>query len=306
MRTKSVVCIGAALIDESYRCENQPLAGTSNPASLHRSAGGVARNIAHHLALLGNPVQLISHFGNDPEGQWLMDQCATSRIGLSHALVNNIPTGRFVALLSPEGNLFAGAVSTHFETLITPAFLQTRIPVLKEASLLQIDCNLSAESLNWLLQFSRNEEIPCIIEPVSVPKAERLKKTDLNGVLLITPNHDEMAAFQGETGEELVQTILDLGVRYLWLRKGKEGSILYSEQNPFELSAPEVQIIDTTGAGDAALAGWIHAWLHDQKPEDCVRYGHAMASLVLQINGAIRKDLDLQLLEETFNHIFKK
>ena len=306
MRKNPVVCIGAALIDESYRCENQPLPGTSNPAILHRTAGGVARNIAHHLALLGNPVELISHFGNDPEGQWLMDQCTASGIGLSHALVNDTPTGRFVALLSPGGDLFTGAVSTHFETLITPAFLQTRIPVLQEASLLQIDCNLSAESLNWLLQFSRNEKIPCIIEPVSVPKAARLKKIDLNGILLITPNRDEMAAIIDDTGDDPVQNFLDSGVRYLWLRKGKEGSVLYSDHFQFKLSAPEVQIIDTTGAGDAALAGWIHAWLRDQKPEDCVRYGQSMAALILQINGAIRKDLTIRLLEETFKQIIKQ
>lgn len=306
MRNKLVVCIGAALIDESYRLENQPVARTSNPASLHRTAGGVARNISHHLALLGNQVELISHFGNDTDGRWLMDQCTECGIGISHSLVNDIPTGRFVAMLSPEGDLFAGAVSTHFETLISPVFLQTKFSILKKASLLLIDCNLSAESLNCLLQFCRDEKIPCMIEPVSVPKASRLKNADLNGVLIITPNRDEMAAILGDTGMEPVKSILNSGVHYLWMRKGKEGSIMFSKMHQFELDAPDVQLIDTTGAGDAALAGWMHAWLRDHKSEDCVRYGHALASLVLQTKGAIRNDLTFQLLENTFNQIFKE
>ena len=41
------------------------------PASVTKTAGGVSRNIAHQLALLGVDVQLISVFGNDSDGDWL-------------------------------------------------------------------------------------------------------------------------------------------------------------------------------------------------------------------------------------------
>ncbi len=302
MRKKLVVCVGAALIDESYHCQEQPIRGTSNPAIFYRSSGGVACNIANHLALLGNNVELISHFGNDPEGNWLMEQCQSNGIGIAQSVVNDIDTGRFVAILSPNGELFAGAVSSHFETLITPEFLQDKIPFLKNASLLLIDCNLSTESLNWLLGFAREEHIPCIIEPVSVPKAARLQKSDLQNALLITPNKDEMVAMTGQSSgkqtEVLVQQILDRGVKFLWVRNGKNGSCIYGKDYSFELSAPDVQVKDTTGAGDAALAGWVHAWLMDKNPDDCVRYGHAMAALVLQEKGAIKIDLSAALLEK--------
>jgi pseudouridine kinase len=44
-------------------------------ASINKTAGGVARNIAHQLTLLGVEVQLITVFGNDADGDWLKQVC---------------------------------------------------------------------------------------------------------------------------------------------------------------------------------------------------------------------------------------
>lgn len=308
MRKKTVVCIGASLIDESYNCYEVPMTGTSNIADYHRTPGGVSRNIAYHLALLGNDVELITHFGTDPGGQWLMEQCQAAGIGISHSLINDAETGRFMAMMSPSGDLFAGAVSTRFETMITPGFLEKHTELFLRSSLILIDTNLSKECLNHILQFTRENNIPCVIEPVSVQKAGRLRNADLRNVLLITPNRDEMVAINSHTNEtneaELIKHILEKGVRFLWRRDGKNGSGIYSSGYSYELPAPEVLVKDTTGAGDAALAGWIHSWLLNRNTEECVKYGHAMASLVLQVNGAIYHGLTDGLLENTYKQNF--
>lgn len=168
-----------------------------------------------------------------------------------------------------------------------------------------MDTNLSKESLNWLLLFCRQENIPCIIEPVSVPKAARLVTIDLKDVLLITPNRDEMCSLMGSPADTatstLIQQVIEKGVKYLWIRNGKNGSGIFASGYSFTLEAPDVIVHDTTGAGDAALAGWIHAWLLNRSTEDCVRYGHAMASLILQVRGAINPGLTPALLESTYN-----
>ena len=87
---KQIICIGAALVDELYSATAPMLLATTNDATVHRSAGGVSRNVAHQLALLGLPVQLISVFGNDGEGDWLKTICSYTNIQLDAA----IKTGR--------------------------------------------------------------------------------------------------------------------------------------------------------------------------------------------------------------------
>ena len=66
-----VICIGAALVDELFHATGEMLLATTNEAMVTKTAGGVSRNIAHQLAILGVRVQLISVFGNDSDGDWL-------------------------------------------------------------------------------------------------------------------------------------------------------------------------------------------------------------------------------------------
>lgn len=301
-----MVCIGAMLVDECFTSLENPIAGTSNPATYFRSSGGVAGNVANHLALLGKNVELITHFGEDTDGKWLKEKCKENGVGISESIISKQNTGRYVALLTPSGELFAGAMTGHFDAVICIAFLEKKISLLKSASILLIDCNLSIDCLKWLLEFSDKEKIPCVVEPVSIPKASKLKHLLIKNVLLLTPNYEEMGAICDTTGksntDKLIEEILSRGVKNLWIRNGKNGSTIYNTKQTYELTAPKVNVIDTTGAGDAALGGWIYAWMNNKSQAECLLYGHSMASLILGVNGAIKNDLTSEILENTFKN----
>lgn len=295
---KPIICIGAAIIDDSFYCLDEPRPGTSNPAKHFRSAGGVARNIAHNLTQLGNNVELVSHFGNDEDGKWLAGQCSSVGIGLTHSRFSDAGTGRFTAIISPSGDLHIGAADTHLENEITVSFLKEKSLYLATASLILFDCNLSADCIAWLLDFCRSQAIPCVIDPVSIVKASRLENLNLEQVLLITPNHDELTALS-ENSERSVESLLKKGVQNIWIRNGKAGSELFSNEGVVKLPSPNVNVIDTTGAGDAALAGWVHAWLRNKSTKECLMYGHAMAEIILQTKGANSSQLNADLLGKT-------
>lgn len=305
MNSPLVICIGAALVDEIFSSKETIREATSNPSGYKRSIGGVARNIAALLSQLGHRVELITHLGNDAEGNWLIYSCRALGIGLTHAVQNDQATGRFMALLQPNGELFTAASYSNIETVISPEFLATKTGVLKTASLLLIDCNLSRESLEWIVDFARQEQIPCIIEPVSVSKAKRLQTINWQHVLLFTPNTGELQALSNHTAlDDSIRQLLDAGLQQLWLRSGKEGSMLYTATGKTHLHAPDVQVVDTTGAGDAALAGWIHAWLMQYPEADWLKYGHALAAIMLQQQGADLPHLTRSVLTSAFdNHI---
>ena len=305
--SKPIICIGAALVDDSFYCLNKPLPGTSNPATHYRSAGGVARNVSHHLAQLGNPVELIAHFGLDAEGDWLREVCSSVGIGLSRSVFSKTGTGHFSGIISPDGELFAGASDTHLEQEITISLLSSQSSFLAGASLLLCDCNLEISCIRWIIDFCSVQNIPCIIEPVSVAKASLLRNVNLNSVLLISPNTMELAALTGnqESGtlQESVEHLLKRGVQNIWIRNGKDGSEFFSQNEHISLPAPEVHVIDSTGAGDAALAGWIHARHLGKSPRECILYGHAMAQIILQTNGTYAESLDETKLESIVTNL---
>lgn len=81
-----VICIGAALVDELFHATDNMLFATTNDATVTKTAGGVSRNISHQLALLGVPVQLISVFGDDSDGDWLKQVCINAGVKLDASI----------------------------------------------------------------------------------------------------------------------------------------------------------------------------------------------------------------------------
>lgn len=297
-----VVCIGASLVDLTFSCTAPPLLHTSNPAKLHRSPGGVMRNIAHHLALLGCRPELITVLGNDPDGKWLADSSSKAGILLNHTVQSQEPTGVYTSVIGPDGDLVIGAAVSDTDLLLTSETLRERTAVLKAAQLIIADCNLSAATLKWLLTFCEQEEKPLILETVSIPKADRLNKALPGKVLMMKPNAEELDVFGPDTTsfystDERIEWLHRQGVQNVWISQFEKGSTLSDGKQRYSISAPSVNVQDTTGAGDAAMAGWAWAYLRGFAPEQCVRYGHAAAGAILEVKGAIRHDLLPELLE---------
>lgn len=303
---KKVVCVGASLVDMTFRCEKEPMPDTSNPARLHKSPGGVVRNIAHHLALLGVPVQLLTVLGKDSDGQWLADQCSAAGIDMTRIAWSDRPTGTFASIATPDGDLYIGAVSSETDELLTTEFLKERESIIAGASIVVADCNLSVESLRWLIRFCNEKNVSLIIETVSVPKSVRLKEALPGKLLLVKPNREELAVFEHDTHvtpEEKIAHLHTLGFENVWLSRGIDGSLYSDGVEISSVPAPRVQVIDVNGAGDAMLAAWIWAKLNDKSSRECVRYGHAAAACLLEVFGAIRNDFSPALLTSRFKEI---
>ena len=289
-----VICIGAALIDELLLANEDIVLSSTTPATVTRSAGGVARNIAHQLALLGVPVQLVSVFGDDETGDWLKKYCLSADISLDAALTIKGPTGKYTGIIKQDGSLFAAFLSNTAIHHITPEFLESKRVLLSTGSFLLADANISKDSIEWLLTYSRESGIPFIIEPVSVAPARKLASIDLNGLYLITPNEDELPAISMEhetQSDHPVDSLLRRGVSQVWVHNGAKGSTIFSNDRSISLHARPTKVVDCTGAGDSSLSGFILGKYLGKRNDECLKIAHTLASEILQVHGAI----DLQM-----------
>lgn len=300
---KQVVCIGAALVDELYSAKAPMLLATTNNAEVHRSAGGVSRNVAHQLALLGIPVQLISVFGNDSDGDWLKTICTYSGIKLDAAITNNSITGKYTGILNYDGSLFTALITHAALELITPEHLNSHQNLLKQAAFIVADANISVEAVEWLSQFCKEQGIPFVLEPVSVPPASKFAHANLDGLYMVTPNEDELPVMcknkNHTTTAQQANELLERGVKKVWVHNGEHGSTLFTKDNTFHLPAPTVPVIkDCTGAGDGSLTGFITAQYLQKTDEESLQIAHTLSAEILQVNGAIASHLKQQDLLE--------
>lgn len=296
---KPVICIGAAFIDELFHAKEELMIATTNDATLTKTAGGVSRNIAHQLALLGVDVHLISVFGNDSDGDWLKQVCTNAGVKINASITRQGLSGKYTGILNLDGSLFTAFISNDAFHLITPEHLEKNKDLLKTASYLLADANINVDTGEWLLSFSKETGIPFILEPVSVPQSKKFKNVNLNGLQLVTPNEDELPVLCSEKAlftQHQIEELINKGVENVWLHHGKLGSAIYNKERSITLHAPEIEIVDCTGAGDGSLSGFILGKTLGKEDVDCLKLAHTLSAEILQVNGAIATHLNQQKL----------
>ena len=296
---KPVICIGAAFVDEIFHMKEEMIIASTVPATVAKSVGGVSRNIAHQLALLGVEVQLITVFGNDSDGDWLKQVTAAAGVKLDASITKEGLSGKYTGILNLDGSLFTAFLTNAATVLITPQHLEQHKSLLQTASYLLADANISVSAGEWLLAFSRETGIPLILEPVSVPPARKFKNVDLDGLYLLTPNEDELPVLCSEKSfitQLQIEELLEKGVENIWLHNGKHGSALYNQERSITLRAPEIEIVDCTGAGDGSLTGFILGKTLGKNDLDCMRIAHTLSAEILQVDGAIATQLNQEKL----------
>jgi pseudouridine kinase len=278
------VVVGGSNVDVKARSAAPLVPETSNPGSVLRTPGGVGRNVAENLARLGSRVALVSTVGNDPDGDWLLQETAAAGVDIDPVLRGG-QTGHYVAVLDTHGDLSVGVSDMAATDALGPDVLDHDL--IRSAALVVVDGNIPATTVDAVLALSASAGVRVVIDPVSVAKARRiapLLRTE-RPVFVLTPNEDELAALGS------VARLHRRGVEVVWVRRGAAGSSLSTAADLVELEAPQVEPVDVTGAGDAMLAAFCHQVLAGADLETAARAGHEAAALTVASQHTVRPDL---------------
>ncbi len=300
-----VLVVGGINADVLGRTLGPPEMHTSNPALAGVTPGGVARNIAEHLARLvpaGTAVRLLGAVGTDPLGAGVLD--ATARAGVDVTGVLHLPgqTGVYMAVLDERGELHIGLAAMGLTDALTPDLTAPWRREVNGAALLVLDANLPAGVVAGLRQAALAAKVRTVLEPVSAPKAARLYRElngDLSGLYLIKPDRAELQALSGLTDlEQGAARLLAAGAGHVLVTLGREGSVLYRPGTPpLHTSAPPAVVRDVTGAGDALVAGLCAGLLRGHDLPDAVRLGHACAALTVASSESVPAGLTWDALQ---------
>ena len=115
------VVVGGENVDIGGRSFSDLVDADSNPGSVSTSLGGVVRNKAHNMSLMGIDVRLLSAYGDDLNGERVAASCSELGIDLSHApRVRGATTSTYLYITDPEGEMALAVSDMEVCKMITP------------------------------------------------------------------------------------------------------------------------------------------------------------------------------------------
>jgi pseudouridine kinase len=297
------VVIGAANIDIGGTPYKPLIPGDSNPGVIKMSYGGVARNIAHNLTLLGIDVELITAAGDDPLGMEMLKKCES--IGLDTSLSVMVPGGSssvYLFINDEKGEMELALSHVDIVKQITPEYLESVSDVINSAVAVVADCNLSQESLLKLKDICK---VPLYVDTVSVSHADKIKG-HLDGIDTLKPNLLEAEFLSDMIIEneydclEAARTLIDQGVRRVFISMGPHGMIAADKDHAIMVDRYPAHVKTTTGAGDSAMAAIVWSTLNENEEGDGITApamaANAAASITISVDPAIHPGMSGDLI----------
>lgn len=285
-----VAVVGGVTRDIGGRPHKQLVPHDSNPGNIHVNIGGVGRNIAHNLSLLGEEVRLITALAEDDFGPAVRQNCRELGIDLSASLsVPDGSTATYLYVLDEDGEMEVALVDMKIQDKLTPSFLERRASVLDGAGLVVVDTNIPEESLYWLGQ---NCKAPIFADPVSTAKALKLKRA-LPYIHTLKPNRMEAEILTGiaitdeESMHAAAENLLEQGVTRVFLSLGAQGVYVASAEERASVPCAKAELRNATGAGDAFMAALAWAHLAGMDIVGAAKAGLSAAAIALESDETI-------------------
>ena len=294
-----VVVVGGANVDICGRAWDPLVPEDSNPGLVSMSIGGVGRNIAHNLGLLGADVRMLTACGDDLNGQRLCAASTEAGIDMSHVLkLRDERTSTYLYITGPDGDMALAVSDMTICERISPSYLADNRDLLENARAVVCDANIPAESLAWLAE---NCSAPLFCDPVSTVKAEKLRP-HLGRIHTLKPNRIEAELLSGipihneADLERAAETLLAMGVRRVFISLGGDGIYAASCEESCWMEPLPCRMVNTTGCGDSVMAAIVWAYLEELSLADSARAGLAAGSITIETPETISPQMSASLL----------
>ena len=301
LRTGSyAVVVGGVNVDICGRSFAPLVEADSNPGVVSSSLGGVGRNIAHNMSLMGLDVRLLTAFGDDQNGQRVAASCSELGIDASRALrIPGATTSTYLYLTGPDGEMALAVSDMEVCRRITPEYLSGNLPLLQSAQVVVADANIPGESLRYLAE---NCSVPLFVDPVSTAKAEKLRPI-LPRIHTLKPNALEASILSGEEihsdadVERAADRLLQMGVHRLFLSLGSRGVYAAMGKERLWLNNLPGSMVNTTGCGDAFMAALVWAYLEGMNLKDTALSGLAAAAIAMESPETINPAMSAEAIK---------
>ncbi len=290
-----LIIILGDIITDIIACQTEPSVRASDTRTrIDIRAGGSAANLATWLATLGFEVHFVGRVGQDAFGFYHEQELRKFGVIPHLSFDPLLSTGTIVALiefatgerhfLTDRGaNQNLSMSDFPWELFSRPGCFH-----LSGYSLLEEQTRLVALRC---LEKARQEGMLISVDPSSTSLLREIGPARFldwtRGTQLCFPNLEEGQLLSGETDPTVVAMFLAEWYGEVALKLGAAGAIWAKRSEPLIMvPAFKVEVLDSTGAGDAFCAGFMGHWLKGAPPQNALLAGARMGAEVTAQPGA--------------------
>lgn len=290
-----IIIIGAAIVDVLVHPADESVFHTgSYPAEdIRMSVGGDALNEAAVLAGLGKSVRLETLIGNDRAGKYLISYCQEKGIELpGNCVRDHIRTGINVVLVGEDGQ--RSFLTNRNGSLRALRISDITVPFPKKAGILCFASifvfpYIGPAELAALFSGAKEQGLVVCADMTKCKNGE--KAGDLSPAFTYVDYlfaNDEEAMLLTETSdvEEAGTALVEAGAGCAVIKCGAGGCYVREKSRGFWRPAEETLCVDTTGAGDSFVAGFLCKLSEKCSIEKCAEYANMCGARAVSTIGA--------------------
>ena len=286
-----ITVVGSFAIGMTLRTTRMPVLGeTLLGSGFDMGPGGKGSNQAVGAARLGADTSFVGIIGRDNLGDIAIDLYDTEGIDSTHVLQSGqAPTGVGFIILNEAGEngiiLDMGA-----NALMDAAFVDRASEQISRSELVITVLEQPVAAAAQALALGKKYDVQTLLNPAP---AQPLDSAILHNVDVLTPNETEIRILLGlapddpTSTSELAGRLISNGVNTLVVTRGTDGALIMTDEGMHEVDALEVDVVDTTGAGDAFNAALAVALAEGRDLLDAVRFANCAGAIACTKLGVV-------------------
>lgn len=283
-----ILVVGSLNADLVVRAPRFPQPGeTISGEDLRIIPGGKGANQAVAAARQGASVSMLGRVGNDSFGPELINNLNQNHVDTSHVQIDpGSATGTAIIVIDSNGQNSI-VLSPGANGKVRPA--DVNAVSFSGYKLLLLQHEIPIETVTSAAQRAKESGVRVLLNPaparswpdelIALPDFILPNETELS-LLTNQPVHDIASA------ENAARTLLERGAKNVIVTLGANGALIVSHQEVIHVNTYQVEVVDTTAAGDAFIGGFASTLLQNKSLEEAVRYGCACGALATTRFGA--------------------
>ena len=300
-----ILCAGSIVFDILVKqVEALRFGTTAFVDSIEYRVDGNAANTSRALAILGVPVRIVGAVGCDEAATMVLDKLRACGVDTKSVLRMESPTATSVALINSHGDRqFLHRLGASSVVFADPAVISEGlcrgfshrhlasffvVPNLRRHACLMLQ---DAQRAGPSTSFDTNWD----------PQGEWM--TAVRGCLpnvdTFFMNEDESRMITGTADlRRAARILMDEGTKQVVIKLGGRGCAIFDAENELFCPAFAVEAVDSTGAGDCFVAGFLAARRRGLAMEEAGRFANAVGALTVQQIGAVEGVVEEEQLRE--------